>query len=266
MYEEPYRWIQAIRNRRDYLEEQLSAGSPIVALPFENGALLATLGSGTPKLYEIYDQIAFGAIGHPADIEKLRSVALDSAHVEGFNRSPMDVNVQRLIKFGLAPMMKQAFEEVLHAPYICKIVMVEMSSPSGAPRFFQLNYDGVFEERESGLALAPTPYGAARMEAFLKTAGETTALSLKEAVQIALRAWAVSQLPPPSEGQDQAPDGPESAPTDILTIRQLTPLLKKRLEERTVEVAVLDRTQPGNSKYRALSKEEIHLMMKGALK
>ena len=266
MFEEPYRWIEVIRNRRDYLEEQLSAGSPIVALPYQNGALLATLGSGTSKLYEIYDQIAFGAIGHPADIEKLRSVVLDSAHIEGFNRSPMDVNVQRLIKFGLAPMVKQAFEEVLHAPYICKIVMVEMSLPSGAPRFFQLNYDGVFEERESGLALAPTSLSAERMEAFLKTIGETTALSLKEVLQIALRTWAVSQLPPPSEGQDPTPDTQEPVPTDTPTIKQLDPLLKKCLEERTVEAVVLDRTQPGSSKYRALSKEEIQMMMKGALK
>ena len=32
MTEEPYRWVEAISNRREYIEHQLSGGSPIVAL------------------------------------------------------------------------------------------------------------------------------------------------------------------------------------------------------------------------------------------
>jgi proteasome alpha subunit len=257
MYEEPYRWIEAVRNRREYLEEQLSAGGPIVALPYENGALLATLGGGgTPKLYEVYDQIAFGGMGHPADLEKLRNVVLDTAHVEGFNRSPVDVTVQRLMKFGLAPMVKQAFEEILHAPYICKIVMAELSHPSGAPLFFQLNYDGVFEERAQGLVLAASPGAGQRMETFLKEFGDTASFSLKEALKAALRTWAVSQLPL-AEGEEK-----ESAPKT----GQLDTLLKKTMEERTIEAALLDRTQPGSSKYRTLSKEELQTLTHGWLK
>jgi proteasome alpha subunit len=98
MYDEPFRWVEAVRNRHDYLEDQLSTGSPIIGLPYRDGALLATLGTGTPKLYEIYDQIALGGMGHPADLEKLRNVVLDVAHVEGFNRSPADVTLGRLMK------------------------------------------------------------------------------------------------------------------------------------------------------------------------
>lgn len=255
MYEEPYRWVEAVRNRREYLEEQLSAGGPIVAFPYEHGALLATLGGGTPKLYEVYDRIAFGGMGHPADLEKLRNVVLDTAHVEGFNRSPADVTVQRLMKFGLAPMVKQAFEEILHAPYICKIVMAELSFPSGAPQFFQLNYDGVFEERAEGLILAPTTATAERMEAYFKEVGDTRAFSLKEALKAALRTWAVSQWTAPETEKESAPKP-----------NQLDLLLKKSLEDRTVDAVLLDRTLPGSSKYRALSKEEIQTLTHGWLK
>ncbi len=255
-YDEPYRWVEAVRNRRDYLEEQLSAGSPIVALPYENGVLMATLGAGTSKLYEVYDQIAFGGIGHPADLEKLRNVVLDAAHVEGFNRSPVDVTVRRLMKFILAPMVKQAFEEVLHAPYIAKVVMAEISIPSGKPLFFHLNYDGVFEEQERGIVLAPTAPMNERMTAFLNTAGETHAFPLKKALQIALRTWALSQLPADLEAEKQAPP----------TAQELDPLLKRSLESHTLEAALLDRTQPGSSKYRILSHEEIEQALKGWLK
>jgi proteasome alpha subunit len=179
MYDEPYRWVEAIRNRHEYLEDQLAAGSPIIALSFEHGALLVTVGSGTPKLYEIYDQIALGGIGHPADLEKLRNVVLDIAHVEGFNRSPADVTVRRLLKFGLAPMVKQAFEEVLHAPYIAKILMVEIV-PTGKPLFFRLNYDGVFEERENLMVLGSQPAQLRRMEGFLEKTGRPASLSWSE--------------------------------------------------------------------------------------
>jgi proteasome alpha subunit len=257
MFEEPYRWVEAIRNRRDYLEEQLSAGSPIVGLSFENGLLLATISTGTPKLYEIYDQIIFGGIGHPADLEKLRTVVLDMAHIEGFNRSPVDVTVRRLMQFGLAPMIKQAFEEVLRAPYIVKILMAEIGSISEKPLFFRLNYDGVVEERDKNIILAGSPDTTRRMETFLSQAGSTDSLSIKEALQIALRTWAVSEY---TVEEDETKDA------SLPTVDQLDSLLKKNLEGGQIEVALLDRTQPGSSKYRPGREEEIQNSLKGWLK
>ena len=35
MYEEPYRWVEAVGNRRQYLDEQFKQGSPVVALTYE---------------------------------------------------------------------------------------------------------------------------------------------------------------------------------------------------------------------------------------
>ena len=112
MYEEPYRWIEAVGNRRQYLDEQFTKGAPVVALAYADGILMLTVSRGTPKLYEIYDRIALGGMGHPADLEKLRFSLLEMAHVEGFNRSPSDVTGARLMKYGLAPTIKQAFEAV----------------------------------------------------------------------------------------------------------------------------------------------------------
>jgi hypothetical protein len=70
MIEEPYRWVEAIANRREYIETQLAAGSPIAAIGFRDGILLLTLGSTRQKIFEIYDRVAMGAIGHPGDIER----------------------------------------------------------------------------------------------------------------------------------------------------------------------------------------------------
>jgi proteasome alpha subunit len=247
MFEEPYRWIEAVRNRREYLEEQLSSGSPIVALPYQEGIVMATLGGGTAKLYEVYDQIAFGGLGHPTDLEKLRTTVLEIAHIEGFNRSPADVNLQRLIKFGIAPVMKQAFEEILHAPFISKLLFVELTHATGGPRFLTLNYDGMFEDNENFGLLAPTAALGTRMEEFLRARGETSSLPLKTVLQIALRAWALSLLPAQSLSQGEP----------LPEVSRLDTLLKEKPVRLNMEVALLDKTIPGTSKYRSLSREEI---------
>ena len=79
MYDEPYRWVEAVGNRRQYLDDQFRQGSPLVALSYADGIVLLTTSHGTPKLYEIYDRIALGGMGHPADLEKLRFSILDMA-------------------------------------------------------------------------------------------------------------------------------------------------------------------------------------------
>ena len=86
MIEEPYRWVEAIANRGEYIETQLATGSPIVALGYRDGILFLTLGKTRQKLFEIYDRIAMGAIGHPGDIERLRMAAIELASTEGFTR------------------------------------------------------------------------------------------------------------------------------------------------------------------------------------
>ena len=68
MIEEPYRWVEAIANRAEYIETQLAAGSPIVALGYRDGILFLTLGKTRQKLFEIYDRIATGGVDRNAKI------------------------------------------------------------------------------------------------------------------------------------------------------------------------------------------------------
>src|SRR5246127_1257434 len=69
MIEEPYRWVEAIANRREYIEGQLAPGSPIAALGYRDGILFLTLGQMRQKIFEIYDRIAMGGIGIPEATE-----------------------------------------------------------------------------------------------------------------------------------------------------------------------------------------------------
>ncbi len=168
MYEEPYRWVEAVGNRRQYLDEQFKQGSPVVALTYDGGILLTTVSKGTPKLYEIYDRLALGGMGHPTDLEKLRFSLLEMAHVEGFNRSPSDVTGSRLVKYGIAPVIKQAFEEVYKAPFIVRILVAELGLKPEKDALLTINYDGTFEETTGCAVLAATPAVQAKMMSYLK--------------------------------------------------------------------------------------------------
>jgi proteasome alpha subunit len=119
MIEEPYRWVEAIATRRDYIEMQLATGSPVVAVGYAEGILLFTVGQ--QKLFEIYDRIALGAIGHPGDIERLRMAAIELASTEGFTRSAADVSLRRLAYYSLSPVMKNAFEQIYGAPFLARL-------------------------------------------------------------------------------------------------------------------------------------------------
>ncbi|MBW8064989.1 MAG: proteasome subunit alpha [Nitrospira sp.] len=274
MYEEPYRWVEAVVNRRQYLDEQFRQGSPVVALSYAEGALLLTVSRGMPKLYEVYDRIALGGMGHPADLEKLRFSLLEMAHLEGFNRSPADVTAGRLMKYGLAPVVKQAFEEVYKAPFIVKILLVELGLKPGRDSFLTVDYDGSFDEATGSAVLAATSTVRERMVAYLKHAGSVRSASLEQALEQALKAWAVGslaqQMEPDEEPGEGQKEGPESAPPASDGQPPGDPTLFAHLREvsaeRTIECIVLERNLPGSSKYRAVTQDDLTQLLPPTLR
>ena len=267
MYEEPYRWVEAVGNRRQYLDEQFKQGSPVVALSYADGVLMLTLNKGTPKLYEIYDRIGLGGMGHPADLEKLRFGLLEMAHLEGFNRSPSDVTGSRLMKYGLAPSIKQAFEEIYKAPWIVKILLAELGTKSEKDAFLTINYDGTFEETIGCAVLAATASIQKMMQTELKQAGASGTLTLAGALESALRVWGLGSLAQSrAAGEDRDDEGlardrtsgdsgtktESEADPDAVTTH-----LREQMADRTVECAVLERQLPGSSKYRAIKPDEL---------
>src|ERR1700679_1345609 len=144
MTEEPYRWLEAVTNRREYIEDQLTPGLPVVALSADPGILFLTIKTSTPKLFEIYDHLALGSLGHPADIEKVRQAAIDAAHIEGFARSPHDVTARRLVSYNLGPALKNAFEQIFSAPLLFRGLVGERGATAQDDILWRLEYDGSF--------------------------------------------------------------------------------------------------------------------------
>ncbi|MDP6775664.1 MAG: proteasome subunit alpha [Candidatus Latescibacteria bacterium] len=252
MHDEPYRWAEAVANRREYIEDQLRGGSPVVGLGYEDGVVLVTLGQGQQKLFEIHDRIGLAALGHPTDIEKLRQAGVDLASVIGFNYSEADVTLQQIIHFGLGPAVKAAFDEIFRSPYIARLLLSELGEPGEAVAFYTVDYDGSFLRTEGSGAVGGTADAERMMHNRLQD-GSDDGESLDSALGRALLAWGAGW----SVGQR----GGGSTDTDDLEKEldqaDLPSLLREALDSMTVEAVVLDLTQSGKGKYRVLSEAEI---------
>ena len=271
MYEEPYRWIEAVGNRRQYLDEHFTMGAPVVALAYADGIVMLTVSRGTPKLYEIYDRIALGGMGHPADLEKLRFSLLEMAHVEGFNRSPSDVTGARLMKYGLAPTIKQAFEESYKAPFIAKILLAELGMKPERDLFLTINYDGNFEERRGWATLGATSAVQRQMGRSIDSQPGYAQASLAQAIEIALCAWAVGNLAQTSSGGSESESSSAAEPGETPEAEALPEKatllahVRKTVAEKSLECVLLERNGPGSSKYRALRADELGGMLPPAV-
>jgi proteasome alpha subunit len=253
MIEEPYRWVEAVANRREYIETQLGSGSPIVALQYEGGILFVTLGRARQKLFEVYDRIGMGAIGHPGDIERLRMAAIELASTEGFTRSAADVSLRRLAYYSLSPVLKAAFEQVYGAPYLARMLFAEIGDTPRDDLFLRVEYDGAIatdggtgsgaEQRFA--ALSGTRASTELMESFLEREHDAGA-TLKQAMNTALDAWVIGKM---ALGEDGTRDLPAA---EVLGAER-----EKQVEAKRVEAAVIERDVKSAIRYRVLPEAEI---------
>ena len=253
MIEEPYRWVEAIANRREYVETQLAQGSPIAAVGYRDGILFVTLGRARQKMFEIYDRIAMGAIGHPGDIERLRMAAIELASTEGFTRSAADVSLRRLAHYSLSPVMKAAFEQVYGPPYLARLLFAEIGSSPKEDLFLRIDYDGSIaadgltaQPRQRFAVLGGARQSAELMEKFLQKEHVTDA-ALPDALNIALDAWSVGRLAMSESGAKEVPD------RDALRKHRA-----EQLANASIEAAVLERGSKSAIRYRILTDEELH--------
>jgi proteasome alpha subunit len=189
MTEEPYRWLEAIANRRDYVREQLKGGSPAFAVSLPTGILLLGVGTGQSKVFELFDRQAMAGLGHPADLEKIRQSAVDTAHLEAFARAPNDVSLRRLVGFGLSPQLKTNFEQIFSAPFLVELLLVEVAAEPGQDLLLRLHFDGAYQVRTGGAAVVasqPEPEDAANgwLADQLRGQGDRTAVAER-----LLQAW-----------------------------------------------------------------------------
>jgi len=258
MIEEPYRWVEAIANRREYIEAQLAPGSPIAALGYRDGILFVTLGQTRQKIFEIYNRIAMGAIGHPGDIERLRMAAIELASTEGFTRSAADVSLRRLAHYSLSPVMKGAFEQIYGPPYLARMLFAEVGERPGEDLFLRVEYDGEIatngatyaQARQDFATLSGTQQSRELMEAFLANQHAPDA-NLETALNSALDAWSIGHM--------TLQTGDTKEPPERAAVRKHR---QEQLASAGIEAALLERDGSRAICYRSLPDNELRPLIR----
>ncbi|HLK58800.1 MAG TPA: hypothetical protein VKU00_19665 [Chthonomonadaceae bacterium] len=257
----PFDFNEAVGHRKDYIEDRLREGSPVVGLAYNGGLLLLTVRRSQRKVYEIYDRQMFSAIGNQSDIENVRLASINMAHQEGFDRSPDDVSTQRLVGFSLSPALKKGFGDQLVVPFVIKALFAELGRNPAADVFYMLNYDGEFRRSTGAAVVAGTQAAEDRM---LERIGEPDPnWTRDEALQKALSAWSVGAR----EALKRRLAGKNDDEDEMNPLRDIDEasadavFLRDELKTGTVEVGLLERRGLRDSRFRLLNETELSALL-----
>jgi proteasome alpha subunit len=220
---------QIMRDRSEFARKGIARGRGVVVCTFEDGVLFVAenASSALHKVSEIYDRIAFAAVGKYNEYENLRVAGIRLADLRGYSYDRRDVTARALAN-AYAQTLGSIFTEQ-QKPYEVEICVAEVGQTREDDQIYRLSYDGTIVDEPQflvmgGQAEALTTYLRREFNAGMPLGG---------ALQIAVAALG-------SVG------GTNGAPR-VLPASQL-------------EVAVLDRTR-GNRKFRRITGNALRALL-----
>lgn len=144
---------QVMKDRADFARKGIARGKSVVVLSYRDGmALVAENPSATlRKIGEIYDRIAFAAVGKYNEFESLRQAGVRYADVRGYSYDRVDVTAR-----GLASVYAQSLGTVFTAeqkPFEVELAVAEIGVQEGGDHIFRLNFDGSIADESHFLAM-----------------------------------------------------------------------------------------------------------------
>jgi proteasome alpha subunit len=250
----PFDYNEATRHRRDSVEDRLREGSPVVGISFDKGLLLLTVRRTQRKVFEVYDRLIYSAIGNQSDIEAIRVGAIDVAHKEGYDRSPDDVTIQRIVGFALSPPLKRLFGDTWNAqPAVIRALFGELGKTPEDDLFFVLNYDGEYSQYQGFAVVAGSQEAEDRMSLALMGVGPDT--TREQALNRAMKAWGSGAM---ESRRRLTGDEDEDDPLrEVDEDEQVRGFLRTELKTGQVEAGILERNSTRESKFRLLTDTDL---------
>jgi proteasome alpha subunit len=212
---------QMMKDKAEYARKGIARGRSMMALEYRDGILLVAENPSTllHKISEIYDRIAFAGVGKYNEFENLRVAGVRHADVKGYSYDREDVTAKALAN-AYSQALGNIFTEGIK-PFEVEVLVVEVGdAPNGKNEMYHILYDGYMEDERQYAAMGGQ---AEELRRFLKE-HYRDGMSLAEALQLGVRALSVTQ--------------------------------NKTLNERDLEVAVLDRNRQ-RRKFRRIADTEL---------
>jgi proteasome alpha subunit len=199
---------QQAKDKADYARKGIARGRSVVVLQYDDGILFVADNPSRAlhKISEIYDRIAFAAVGKYNEFENLRLAGVRYADVTGYTYDRQDVTARGLAN-AYAQTLGTIFTEQ-YKPYEVELVVAQVGEDAATDQMYRLTFDGSVADEHGFVAMG----GKADAVAESLKAAYSDGMSLAAALKAAVHAL---------EQQDA----------------------DKHLEAKTLEAAVLDRNR-----------------------
>src|SRR5918998_4619403 len=145
---------QLMKDRADFARKGISRGRSMVAVQYDDGILLASenVSQALHKISEIYDRIAFAAVGRYNEFENLRIAGVRLADMRGYSYDRRDVTGRALAN-AYAQTLGAIFSSGGEKPYEVEIFVGEVGDSPAADQVYRLTYDGQVADEPSFAAM-----------------------------------------------------------------------------------------------------------------
>jgi proteasome alpha subunit len=144
---------QAMKDKADYARKGIARGRSGVVLQYGGGVLFVAPNPSRAlhKISEIYDRIAFAAVGRYNEFENLRKAGVRYADMTGFQYDRQDVTARGLANW-YAQILGSIFTDS-NKPFEVEIVVAEVGGSPEADQIYRITFDGSVAEEHGYVAM-----------------------------------------------------------------------------------------------------------------
>jgi proteasome alpha subunit len=220
---------QLMKDRADFARKGIARGRSVAVLQYADGILFVSENPSAAlhKISEIYDRIAFAAVGRYNEFENLRIAGVRLADMRGYSYDRRDVTARGLAN-AYAQTLGAIFSSGGEKPYEVELFVGEVGDTEEEDQVFRLTYDGQVADEHGFSAMGGS---AETVTAHIKE-HYRPGMTLEEALRCAV------------EGLGSNDSGPN-----------------RTIAVEALEVAVLDRTRSQQRKFKRFSDPELSRLL-----
>ena len=175
---------QAMKDKADYARKGIARGRNSVVVEYGDGILFVAPNpsSALHKVSEIYDRIAFAAVGRYNEYENLRVAGVRFADTRGYQYAREDVTARGLANW-YAQILGSIFTES-NKPYEVEIVVAEGGETAAGDQMYRITFDGSVADEHGYVAMG----GQAEQVAGVLKERYEPGLSVEAALGVAIAA------------------------------------------------------------------------------
>lgn len=134
---------QLMKDRADFARKGIARGRSLAAVQYADGVLLVTENPSQAlhKVSELYDRLAFAAVGRYNEFENLRIAGVRLADMRGYAYDRRDVTGRGLAN-AYAQTLGTIFSSGGEKPYEVEIFVAEIGESAAEDQIYRLTYEG----------------------------------------------------------------------------------------------------------------------------